>query len=170
MRRWLFLVLLAALCLPACAGETFQLRSPAFAEGGSIPARFTCSGEDLSPPLEWSGVPAKARSLALIVHDPDAPGGDFVHWMAIGLPADSRSLKEGVADREPSLAQGLNDFEKTGYGGPCPPPGKPHRYIFELVALSQVPSLAQGFARKEFEEVVARSEVGRATLKGTFKR
>src|SRR5262249_30100877 len=108
-----------------------RIFSSAFAEGGSIPKLHTCSGADGSPPLEWSGAPEGTRSFALIVDDPDAPGGAWTHWLLYDIPAKLLTLAQG--GRGVGLS-GTNSFGKTGYGGPCPPPGKPHRYYFKLYA------------------------------------
>lgn len=117
---------------------TLGITSTAFAEGAAIPARYTCEGEDLAPPLAFSGVPAGARSLALVVDDPDAPDPAapktvWVHWVVHDLPPDTAGLPEGGA-LPPGARQGLNDWKRTGYGGPCPPIGR-HRYYFKLYAL-----------------------------------
>jgi len=113
------------------------MTSDGFADSSSIPRRYACDAENLSPPLAWGAIPAGARSLAIICEDPDAPGGTFRHWAAYDIPTDQRSLGEG-ASGEGGLAQGVNDFHELGYGGPCPPHGDgPHRYVFRLLALSQ---------------------------------
>lgn len=116
----------------------FELQSSALASGGEIPVQYTCDGADRSPPLRWSDPPAKTKSFALIVDDPDAPGGAWVHWLLYGIPAGLRELPEGIPARDtvPGIGtQGLNDFRKVGYGGPCPPRGPAHRYFFKLYAL-----------------------------------
>src|SRR5712675_42953 len=133
---------------------TLKVTSSAFESGQGIPVRFTSEGADSSPPLQWTGVPADAKSLALIVDDPDAPVGTWVHWVLYDLPASARKLAEGVAKQEqlPSGArQGRNDFGKIGYGGPCPPPGKPHRYFFKLFALDAKPNLKAGATKADVE-------------------
>ena len=120
------------------AALTIQVSSSAFTEGAPIRARYTCDGDNVSPPLKWTGVPEGARSLALIADDPDAPGGTWVHWVLYGLPPDASELPEDVSKTAglPSGArQGVSDFGRTGYGGPCPPRGGPHRYYFKLYAL-----------------------------------
>lgn len=121
-----------------------QLTSSAFDDGGKIPRRFTCEGDDISPPLAWSGVPEGARSLVLIVDDPDAPDPaapkmTWVHWLLYNLPAGATGLAEGVSDEAlpEGTGQGLNDWQRTGYGGPCPPIGR-HRYFHKLYALDTV--------------------------------
>lgn len=114
-----------------------DITSPAFQDGGRIPEKYTCDGDDVSPPLEWSPIPEEAVTLALICDDPDAPMGTWVHWVVYNLPADISGLPESVMperELESGGLQGLNDFQKIGYGGPCPPGGE-HRYFFKLYAL-----------------------------------
>src|SRR5688572_20049721 len=111
------------------------LTSPAFADGEAIPERHTCSGEDVAPPLAWSGVPDGTAELALLVEDPDAPGGTFVHWVLAGLDPSSGGLAEGTVPA--GAVEGRNGFRRRGYGGPCPPPGRPHRYVFMLFAAAE---------------------------------
>jgi Raf kinase inhibitor-like YbhB/YbcL family protein len=143
-----------------------QLRSTAFAHGDAIPRRYTCDGEDVSPPLAWTDVPQEAPALALLVDDPDAPGGSFTHWLAWGLEPDAGGLREG--ERPPF--EGRNDFGTIGYRGPCPPPGRLHRYVFELYALSAHPTLAPGAGRKAFAQAVAIRTLAAARLVGTYRR
>jgi Raf kinase inhibitor-like YbhB/YbcL family protein len=116
---------------------TLKVTSSAFESGQDIPVSFTCEGADSSPPLKWTGVPADAKSLALICDDPDAPVGTWVHWVLYDLPASTVEMNEKVPTSEtlPSGAKQVNDFKRVDYGGPCPPPGKPHRYYFKLYAL-----------------------------------
>src|ERR1700720_1149808 len=123
--------------------DTMQLTSTAFGEGAPITAKYTCVGENISPPLKWSGTPAGARSLALIVDDPDAPAGTWVHWVLYDLLAHTSELPEGASPGHPipGAREGMNDFGRAGYGGPCPPPGKAHRYFFKLYALDTTLSL-----------------------------
>ena len=149
------------------------LSSPAFRDGERIPVRHTCDGEDLSPPLVWSGVPVETRSFALICDDPDAPRGTFVHWLIWNLPADTVELEEGVPPQPelPSGArQGLNDAGEVGYTGPCPPPGRPHRYFFRLYALDSLLNLPPGITRPELEEAMLDHVLGRGTIMGTYER
>ena len=125
-----------------------KLTSTVFDQNGSIPSRYTCEGEDVSPPLRWSDVPMGARSLALIVDDPDAPDPahprmTWVHWVLYNLPPDAEGLPEGAASVPPGTLHGTNDWKRTGYGGPCPPIGR-HRYFHKLYALDVVlPDLEQ---------------------------
>src|SRR5438067_10465038 len=115
----------------------FTLQSSAFQNGGNIPKKFTCEAADVTPELNWSGAPEKTQSFALSADDPDAPMGTWVHWVIYDLPPNTTKLSEGVPKQEQAASgtQGTNDFGKIGYGGPCPPPGKPHRYFFKLYAL-----------------------------------
>ena len=145
----------------------FRISSPAFAEGADIPIRHTCDGEDRSPRLTWSGTPKNARSLALVMDDPDAPRGTFTHWVVYDLPTDLEELGEGSTQG----TQGRNSFGRSGYGGPCPPPGdQPHRYRFTLYALD-VPSLAlANGTREELEAKVEGHLVSTARLVGRYSR
>lgn len=152
---------------------TLQLTSDAFEPGAAIPRRHTGDGEDLSPPLQWSEPPAGTKSFALICDDPDAPRGDWVHWVLYHLPAETRALPEGVPSN-PTLdggaRQGRNDFGRIGYGGPAPPPGKPHRYFFKLYALSAELNLPAGAAKKQLEAAMQGQVAAEATLMGTYRR
>ena len=119
----------------------FQIESPAFKQEATIPAKYTCDGKNFSPPLLWNDPPAGTKSFAIISEDPDAPRGTWVHWVIYNIPALASALQEGMTTKErfPSGAiQGVTDFGRVGYGGPCPPPGKPHRYFFKLYALDTV--------------------------------
>lgn len=151
------------------------LRSPAFAAGRPIPARFTCDGQDASPPLRFVAVPASARSLALVVDDPDAPGGTFTHWLVWGLAPRTEGLPAGVPEGARqwggvALRQGRNDFGRTGYGGPCPPRGATHRYVFRLIALDTVPALPAGARRAAFERALAGHAIAQARLVTLYGR
>jgi Raf kinase inhibitor-like YbhB/YbcL family protein len=145
----------------------FALESGAFENAQAIPARHSCEGEDLSPPLRWSNVPEGTRSLALVVDDPDAPSGVFTHWVAWGLDPAAEGLGEG----EPAQREGRNDFGTSGYRGPCPPPGHGrHRYVFRLYALDAEPELAAGAAKAELEQAFAGHVLTTAELVGTYER
>ncbi len=146
--------------------RTFTLTSPAFAEGGSIPRRNACDGQDLSPPLAWSGAPAETTAFALVVDDPDARG--FVHWVVPAIAVDSTGLPEGVPAAGPP-AQGRNDFGRRGWGGPCPPSGT-HRYVFSLYALAQVPSLPTLPTAADLRAAIAGQVLAEARLTGTYRR
>jgi Raf kinase inhibitor-like YbhB/YbcL family protein len=159
--------------MTSTAQAQIQLTSPAFTHGSAIPRVHTCDGEDLSPPLTWTGGPIERRSLALICDDPDAPRGTFVHWVLYNLPAESVELAQGIPTTPelPSGAlQGRNDFGNIVYGGACPPPGKPHRYYFRLYALDIMLTLPHGVSKAELERAMADHIVGQGTLMGTYQR
>ncbi|MDA1347648.1 MAG: YbhB/YbcL family Raf kinase inhibitor-like protein [Chloroflexi bacterium] len=122
-----------------------QITSSAFQDGDSIPIRFTCDGANVSPPLEWAGIPEGTKSIALIVDDPDAPGGTWSRWVMYGLPPGAAALDEGLSATEATesgASHGDNDFGRLGYGGPCPPRGAgPHRYYFKIYALDAEPAI-----------------------------
>jgi len=151
----------------------FALKSTAFSNGGEIPRKYTCSGENVSPALNWIDPPGQARSLALIVDDPDAPAGTWTHWIIWNIPAQVTSFPEDVPIQEslPNGArQGKNDFGRIGYGGPCPPPGRPHRYFFRLYALDAILDLKPGAARGELESAMKPHVLAHAEWMGLFKR
>ena len=151
----------------------FALRSTAFENGGEISGKFTCDGADLSPALNWEAVPADAHSLALIADDPDAPVGTWTHWIIWNIPAKATALQEGVPKvevLENGAHQGMNDFRRIGYGGPCPPPGKPHRYFFKLFALDAGLDLKAGANRKELEFAMKGHVLSEAKWMGRYKR
>jgi Raf kinase inhibitor-like YbhB/YbcL family protein len=142
-----------------------KLSSPAFDEGGKIPDQYTCRGQDISPPLHIEGVPAGTSTLALILHDPDAPVGDFTHWTLWNIPSNITDIPAGNCP--PGAIEGLTDFNKNGYGGPCPPSGT-HRYMFDLYALKSTLSLPANARRADLEQALRDSSIAQCTLKGTF--
>lgn len=152
------------------------LMSPSFADGDEIPTRYTCEGEDVSPPLFWTGVPEGTETLALVVDDPDAPDPRapqrrWVHWVLYNIPASAEELPEDVSPRDlpPGTLEGLNDWIRTGYGGPCPPVGR-HRYFFKLYALdSWLPDLDEPRAG-DLEPELKRFLIERAELVGTYEK
>jgi Raf kinase inhibitor-like YbhB/YbcL family protein len=153
--------------------QSMQLVSTAFALGESIPALHTCTGKNISPALKWSGVPEGAKSLALIADDPDAPVGTWVHWVLYDLPPATKELPEDLPKSQyipGGGAQGLNDFKHLGYGGPCPPPGKPHRYFFKLYALDTMLELKPGATKKAVEKAMETHVLAQGELMGTYKR
>ena len=179
----LVLLLSLALLIPACKEKEetaepkttggFVLTSTAFEFGKRIPTRYTCDGEDVSPPLSWKGIPEGTQSLVLVVEDPDAPRGTFIHWIIYNIPPNLPGLPEGVPRKrelENGALQGINDFGVIGYRGPCPPPGKPHRYFFILRALDTKPALGPGASRAELEEAIKGHVLGEARLMGTYGR
>jgi Raf kinase inhibitor-like YbhB/YbcL family protein len=154
---------------------SFKLMSSAFVEGGNIPTKYTCSGEDTSPPLAWSGVPEGTRSFALIVDDPDAPNPaapkmTYVHWVAYNIPAETTKLAEGAGKGAmPSGAgEGYNDWKKAGYNGPCPPIGR-HRYFFKLSALDTTLDLSRP-TKADLEGAMKGHVLGTAQLMGTYQK
>ncbi|HBY95813.1 MAG TPA: YbhB/YbcL family Raf kinase inhibitor-like protein [Chloroflexi bacterium] len=150
---------------------SFMLESPAFDEGGQIPTRFTCDGQNVSPPLRWEGEPDNTQSFALIVDDPDAPRRTFTHWVLFDVPASLSELAEGTQAGDVGTA-GTNDFGKVGYGGPCPPPSHgPHRYFFTLYALDQPAlGLTRGAGRDAVERAITGHTLARAQLMGRHER
>jgi Raf kinase inhibitor-like YbhB/YbcL family protein len=153
----------------------FTLTSPAFQGGDSIPRQFTCDGADVSPPLGWLAPPSGTASFALIVEDPDAPGGTYIHWVLYDLPGAMASLPEAVPKGAelPQLGgakQGRTSFGRTGYGGPCPPPGPAHHYHFLLFALNAKLGLAAGATRDQVMTAMQAHELGRAELVGLYAR
>ena len=174
-----FPVLLTVLLAPLPAGHweenmknTIRVTSPAFSEGASIPADHTCDGADISPPLQWSGVPPETKSLALIADDPDAPGGDWVHWVLYDLPPEVAQLPPAVpaTARIPAGGtQGKTDFGRHGYGGPCPPRGT-HRYFFKLYALDTLLRLEPGATKKELLKAMQGHILAEGQLMGKYQR
>jgi Raf kinase inhibitor-like YbhB/YbcL family protein len=151
----------------------FELSSASFSAGGNVPKRFTCDGRDDSPELHWGEPPAGTKSFALIADDPDAPVGTWVHWVLFNLPPDARALPEAVpktASLPDKARQGRNDFGKTGYGGPCPPPGKPHRYFFKLYALDAMLSLEAGATKADTAKAMNGHILAQAELIGKYGR
>ena len=150
-----------------------KLESPDFASGGMIPKQFTCDGADSSPALEWSDPPGGTKSFALVVDDPDAPVGNWVHWVVFDLPANLRTLARNVPKKEEMAdgsRQGRNDFGKIGYGGPCPPPGAPHRYFFRIYALDTKLNLKPGATKKDVETAKQGHVLAEAEWMGRFSR
>jgi Raf kinase inhibitor-like YbhB/YbcL family protein len=161
--------------LPAKAGSAtaFTLTTSAFAPGAEIPDRHTCKADDLSPALQWSGVPAKTVVFAMIMDDPDAPDGVWVHWVLWNLPRSATSLHEGVAKSnqlEDGSQQGRNSFGKIGYNGPCPPPGQTHRYFFRLYALDAKLNLPAGADRSQLDTVMKDHVLAETEYMGTFHK
>lgn len=155
---------------------TLQILSSAFSPNAEIPAQYTCEGKDISPPLAWSGVPPGAKSLVLIVDDPDAPDPaspkmTWVHWVLYNLPLDVTALPEGVlsGDLPAGAHEGMNDWKRTGYGGPCPPIGR-HRYFFKLYALDVVLPDLHRPTKTQLERAMQGHIVGKDELIGTYRK
>ena len=182
MKIWCFIVsqlVLLFIFISANAEEVntnMKLTSPSFENQESIAKKFTCDGDDISPALEWSGVPEGTKSFALIVDDPDAPDPanprmTWVHWVLYNIPAKVSSLPEGVTDTDlpKGTLQGLNDWKKTGYGGPCPPVGK-HRYFHKLYALDIVLADLTGPTKAKLEKAMEGHVLSKAELIGLYQR
>jgi len=151
-----------------------KIESPAFAANGRIPRKHTCEGADVSPPLAWSGVPEDAKSLLLMVDDPDAPDPQapkmtWVHWLLYDIPTAAGGLPEGAAPLPPGTLEGRNDFKRTGYGGPCPPVGR-HRYFFKLYALDAAIGDLGTPTKAKLEAVMKGHVVAQAELVGTYQK
>jgi len=151
----------------------FSITTSSFQNGGNIPKKYTCEGADISPELHWSSPPPGTQSLALIADDPDAPVGTWTHWVLYDLPAQATSLPEGVPKMDELASggrQGRNDFRKIGYGGPCPPAGKPHRYFFKLYALDKKMDLKSGAGKQELEQVMQGHILAQAEVMAKYQR
>ena len=144
-----------------------ELSSKAFSSGASIPRRFTCDGENLSPYLSWQGAPEGTMSLALVMDDPDAPSGIFVHWILFDIPAAFSELREGV---QGVGKLGANSYRKLSYNGPCPPRGPSHRYFFKIYALDQLLRLSPGITKAELEAAMRGHILDQAQLMGRYGR
>ena len=152
---------------------TIKLASSSFAEGQPIPSKYACDGQDISPALSWDNAPDSTKTFALICDDPDAPAGTWVHWVLYDLPATIRELPEAIETKDQvlnSAKQGTNDFKRTGYGGPCPPQGAPHRYYFKLYALDKELGLKSGATKSDVEQAMKGHILGETKLMGTYKR
>ncbi|HTY10434.1 MAG TPA: YbhB/YbcL family Raf kinase inhibitor-like protein [Bacteroidota bacterium] len=149
-----------------------KVSSTAFNEGETIPKKFTCDGDNISPPLEWSGIPGGTKSIALIADDPDAPRGTWVHWVLFNLPADTKGLSENVprhSTLKNGARQGMNDSRQLGYDGPCPPGGT-HRYFFKVYALDANVPLETGATKAQLQKAMEHHILGEGQLMGTYKR
>lgn len=166
------------LAMLACFGGTAQavkldVSSTAFTDGGRIPVKYTCSGEDVSPDIQWSRGPESTESYALIVDDPDAPGGPFTHWVIFNIPSNVTRLGEGVstaARLDDGSMQGKNHFGRTGYGGPCPPTGKPHHYHFNVYALDTRLNPGPGVSKEDLLKAMNGHILAQGELTGIYGR
>ena len=152
---------------------SFRLTSTAFKEGHAIPVEHSGDGADTSPPLAWTGGPTETASFALICEDPDAPRGIWVHWVLFNLPAVTDELSSGIPQQSTlarGAVQGKNDFGKIGYGGPAPPPGKPHRYFFRLYALDTLLQLPAGATKQQLVTAMQGHILAESQLMGTYQR
>ncbi|HEX2769676.1 MAG TPA: YbhB/YbcL family Raf kinase inhibitor-like protein [Geobacteraceae bacterium] len=175
MRNFTVCILVAILvvCYSSAMGKEgkemteLKITSPAFVTNGYIPARFTCDGTDINPPLEIARVPAEAKSLALIVDDPDAPVGMWVHWVVWNIDPSTREIAEDTVPHE--ATQGKNDWKRNGYGAPCPPSGV-HRYFFKLYALDTKLNLGAGTTKRDLEKAMEGHILAKSELIGLYKR
>jgi Raf kinase inhibitor-like YbhB/YbcL family protein len=153
---------------PGVTLATMTVTSKAFPANGAIPVDYSCDGTDHSPPLVWSAPPEGTRALAVVVDDPDAPGGDFTHWLAYDIAPTTLTLPEGVDVASLGGAEGTNGFGRPGYGGPCPPRREMHRYFFHVFALSAPLGLKPGANRDAVDGAMAQRVLGEGSLMGTF--
>lgn len=175
---YLIVVLILICPLIVCAEQKggmemkIKVESPAFTEGGKIPKQYTCDGTDISPPLTWSGIPEGTKSIAIIADDPDAPMGTWVHWVVYDLPPDLTGLQKNIPLQEilaNGAKHGMNDFRRTGYGGPCPPGGT-HRYFFTVYALDAMLGLDAGATKKFLLKAMEDRVLAKGALMGKYKR
>jgi Raf kinase inhibitor-like YbhB/YbcL family protein len=159
-------ILLAAIASFAAGGAKMKITSSAFQQGGNIPSKFTCDGANTNPPLQISDVPPEAKSLVLIVDDPDAPSGLFTHWAVWNISPQTSTIAEGSG---PKGAQGTNDFGRSGYGGPCPPSGT-HRYYFKIFALDRELDLPFGAKRSQLDAAMKGRVIAQGELMGRYSR
>jgi Raf kinase inhibitor-like YbhB/YbcL family protein len=159
-------VALAAIVSFAAGGARMKITSSAFQQGGNIPSKFSCDGANTSPPLQISDVPSGAKSLVLVVDDPDAPSGLFTHWTVWNIPPQTSTIAEGST---PKGVQGTNDFGKSGYGGPCPPSGA-HRYYFKIFALDRELDLPSGAKRSQLDAAMKGHVIAQGQLMGRYSR
>jgi len=159
--------------VPDVAGVYLTVESSAFRAGEDIPVRYTCDGDDVSPPLSWSEPPAGTQSFALVCDDPDAPVGTWTHWVLFNLPATARSLPEGIPPHEVVEGAGVhgsNSWRRVGYGGPCPPGGAAHRYQFKLLALDITLDLPAGASKEDLERAMEGHILAEGQLMGRYGR
>jgi len=168
-----FLVTILTTIFMEGTAMTMELKSGAFSHEGMIPKKYTCSGEDFSPPLSWSQPPAGTKSICIIADDPDAPVGTWVHWVIYNIPPDKKGLEENVPKVDKlgdGTLQGINDFRRVGYGGPCPPPGPAHRYFFKIYALDTKLSLPPNSTKEAVERAMSGHILDKGVLMGRFGR
>lgn len=176
--RVFVLFLLFASCLGKTEKEVIPMErlvvsAEGFKDGETIPTEYTCDGANVSPAISWGKVPSGTKSIALISDDPDAPVGTFVHWVIFNIPADKQGLPKNVEKKErlaDGSVQGMTDFRRVGYGGPCPPRGKPHRYFFKVYALSKKLDLPSGATKAQLEKAMEGSILAQGEVMGKYGR
>jgi Raf kinase inhibitor-like YbhB/YbcL family protein len=147
-----------------------EVRSSAFFIGNTIPFKYTCDGDNISPPLRWEAPPQGTKSFALIMDDPDAPNGTFTHWIIYNIPADTRELPEGINETADGILQGENSFGNLGFGGPCPPKNETHRYFFKIYAIDQMLNLPARASKQEVMAAIEGHVLDKAELMGRYAR
>lgn len=172
--KYLFVGLIIGMVIfTAGVSMALELKSPAFQDNSFIPLKYTCQKENVSPPLEWTDAPENTKSFVIVCNDPDAVEGDFVHWVVYNIPAQINNLREGLEKEgipEGNIKQGLNDFGDIGYGGPCAPPGKTHRYTFTLYCLDSELNLKAGLTRKDILGAISGHIIEKIQLIALYKR
>jgi Raf kinase inhibitor-like YbhB/YbcL family protein len=167
---WLLFFITVAPFLTQAEGRMpngkFQLSSPAFEANADIPKDYTCNGGDINPPLQMQNIPAKTKSMALTMHDPDAPQGVWVHWVLYNIPPDKIEIPKNSI---PGY-QSLNDFGRYAYGGPCPPDEKPHHYVFRAYALDAILEINEGMTMKDLEKLMAGHIIAKDELIGVYRK
>jgi len=167
-----FILVFLMLFLPGYA-LAIEIKSDAFDDGGMINSKYTCDAENISPPLEWKDVFSNTKSFVLICDDPDSPSKSWTHWVLFNIPADKTSLSEGVPKTgtfDDGMIQGINDFGKVGYDGPCPPPTGPHRYFFRLYAIDIALVLDENSTKDAVLDAIKGHIIGEAVTFGTYER
>ena len=175
---WTVMVVIVSGCVSTnteeeCVTNNISVYSDGFENGARLASDYSCDGENISPDLHWEAIPDGTKSIALIMDDPDAPGRTFVHWVLYNIPASSRGFSGGVKKNtslEDGSLQGKNDFGRIGYDGPCPPPGKPHRYFFKVYALDTKPALKSGITKKQLEKAMSGHILAKGEIIGTYGR
>jgi len=171
--RFIYVLIFGCLLFKGGGIMALELKSAAFGNNEFIPEEYTCQGEDISPPLSWSEVPEGTKSFALICDDPDAPAGTWVHWVIYNIPPGEQGFSPGVKSQETlgnGSKQGMTDFGRVGYGGPCPPPGNPHRYFFKLYALDVLLNINPGLTKKELLQKIEGHIIEETQIVGKFRR
>lgn len=169
----LFLLFSPVLLANTAPDSSLTLKSPAFTKGQTIPVQYTCDGKNISPAVSWSNVPDGTRSFALIIDDPDAGPTPWVHWVVFNIPADQRALHKNIPNKKElrsGAEQGINDFKKIGFGGPCPPQGPPHQYVMTLYALNTTLDLEPGATKAQVIQATKGHIIEKAELKAPYKR
>lgn len=168
MKRLVSLAIAFSFLLTGCfERDQMRVTSTAFKNGDLIPEKYTFDGENVNPPLNFSDVPEEAKSLAIIMEDPDAPGGTFVHWIVWNIPADIRGIREGD---DMSYPQGRNDFGNIGYDGPCPPKGSVHSYYFKVYALDTFLNLPEGATKDDLVNAISGHVLAESSIVGKYGR